>query len=167
MEKVQRAPYELPCSVVLITVDTGKQRDIMTASAMYTSVDPPLLSISIAKHAVTKNLIDEARQFTANVASTAQVDLAKGVGSVHGSEADKFERFRIKAEPGSKIRSPVIKDSFASAECEVKDSLEVGDYVVYVGEVVAYRVELGLKPLVWLKNRYYSMGAEYIAGVED
>ena len=50
----------LPCSVTLLTVGVKRKQDAMTASAMFVSENPPLLTVSVAKHIVSHDLIEQA-----------------------------------------------------------------------------------------------------------
>ncbi len=154
------ATREIPCSVVFISVEVDGKHNAMTATAMYISEKPALVAISVAKHILTHNLIKQSGEFVINVASSKQVQMAKKLGGIHGESADKFKEFGIETEPASKVKSPAIKDSYAQIECKVRDSFIEGDYVIFVGEVVAYRITPGAKPLLWFKNKYYELGKE-------
>ncbi len=111
-ENVAGVSRLLPSSVTLLTVGTKKEQDAMTASAMFVSETPPLLTVSVAKHIVSHDLIEKAGEFALNVATAAQVKLARQLGFTHGSQVDKFKRFAIRTTRANKIRSPLIKDSY-------------------------------------------------------
>ncbi len=89
------------------------------------------------------------------------MDLAKKFGKGHGYEVDKFKEFGVSTKLASKISAPLISGCFANFECRVKSSLwEVeGNHAVYIAEVVAFKMNEKLKPMVWLNNRYYQVGA--------
>jgi flavin reductase (DIM6/NTAB) family NADH-FMN oxidoreductase RutF len=48
----------VPCSVILLSVKTKEERDVMTASAMFVSENPPLFVVSVAKHLLSHDLIE-------------------------------------------------------------------------------------------------------------
>ena len=156
-KKIMKATRTLPCSVVLLSVETKEEKDAMTATATFVSEDPPLVTVSVAKHIVSHDLIERAGEFVLNVASTGQVDLARHLGSNHGARVDKFKKFKIQTAKASKLKSPVIKDSFASLECRVITSMTAATYTVYLAEVVAHQVNNKLKPVTWFDNAYYSL----------
>jgi flavin reductase (DIM6/NTAB) family NADH-FMN oxidoreductase RutF len=137
----------IPCSVALLTVGTKEKQDAMTASTMFVSENPLLLTVSVAKHIVSHDLIEKAGEFVLNLASTNQVKLARQLGFTHGSEVDKFKRFGIHKEKATRIRSPLIKGSFANIECEVITSLSTTNYIVYLAKVVAYKIDNQLTPI--------------------
>jgi flavin reductase (DIM6/NTAB) family NADH-FMN oxidoreductase RutF len=150
----------VPCSVTLLTVATREKQDAMTASAMFVSEDPPLLVVSVAKHIVSHDLIEKAGEFVLNVASEDQVKLAKQLGFTHGREVDKFKKFGIPKAKASKIGSPLIKGSFANIECKVITSLSSDNYVIYLAEVVAYKLDPKRFPIAWYHNRFFALHGE-------
>ena len=150
----------VPCSVTLLTVATKEKQDAMTASAMFVSEAPPLLVVSVAKHIVSHDLIQKAGEFVLNVASTSQVKLTMQLGFTHGREVDKFKKFSIPKAKASKIGSPFIKGSFANIECKVITSLSAANYVIYLAEVVAYKLDTKRSPIVWYRNRYFALNEE-------
>ncbi len=60
------------------------------------------------------------------------------------------------------IGAPLISGCFANLECQVRSSLwEVeGNHAIYVAEVLAFKMNEKLKPLVWLNNQYFQVGAK-------
>ena len=156
-KKFIKATRIVPCSVVLLSVGTKEKQDAMTATAMFVSEDPPLLTVSVAKQIVSHELIEKAGEFVLNVASRDQVDLAKKLGSTHGARVNKFEKFNIKTAKAEKVKSPMIKDAFANLECRVITSMTAATYTVYLAEVVAYQMNTQFKPIAWFDNKYYAL----------
>jgi flavin reductase (DIM6/NTAB) family NADH-FMN oxidoreductase RutF len=150
----------LPCSVVLLSAGNGKMKDVMTATSMFVSENPPLFVVSVAKGHLTHALIEETGEFVLNVASAGQVKLAKELGSTHGDKLNKFERFDIKTENADKVIAPLIKGSFAFIECAVMTSFPASTYTVYLANSLNFKVNSDLTPLVWHLNRYYSLKDE-------
>jgi flavin reductase (DIM6/NTAB) family NADH-FMN oxidoreductase RutF len=124
---------------------------------MFVSEDPPLFTVSVAKHIVSHDLIEKAGQFVLNVASTDQVALAKKLGSTHGKDVDKFKDFKIRTEKGRNVDAPLIKGSYAHIECKVITSLSASNYTVYLAEAVAYKVDDSLIPIAWHGNQYFAL----------
>jgi flavin reductase (DIM6/NTAB) family NADH-FMN oxidoreductase RutF len=143
---------------MLLTVATEEKQDAMTASAMFVSEDLPLLVVSVARHILTHELIEEAGEFVLNVASSNQAKLARKLGSTHGKEIDKFKEFDISTEKANKVNAPMIKGSFAHLECKVVTSYSTGNYTIYLAEVVDYRVDDNLVPVAWHRNNYFVLG---------
>ncbi len=161
-QSLAKAPLQLPCSVVIISAKADNRQGAMTATAMYISQTPPLLVVSISKTFATYQLIEKSKGFAINVVADTQLDLSRQFGSVHGYEVDKFQEFGISTESASRIGAPLISGCFANLECQVKSSLwEVeGNHAVYVAEVLAFKMNEKLKPLVWLNSQYFEVGAQ-------
>lgn len=160
-QTLAKAPLQLPCSVVIISASADNRQGAMTATAMYVSQTPPLLVASISKTFATYQLIERAKEFAVNVLADTQLELSKKFGSVHGYEVDKFQELGTSTEKASKVGAPLISGCFANLECRVKSSIwEVdGNHAIYVAEVLAFKVNEELKPLVWLNNQYFEVGA--------
>jgi len=160
-KSLAKATLQLPCSVVIVSAKADNRQGAMTATAMYASQIPPLLVVSISRTFATYQLIEKSKEFAINVLADNQLELSKKFGSIHGDEVDKFQQFGISTEPASKIGAPLVSGCFANIECQVRSSLwEVeGNHAIYVAEVVAFKMNEGLKPLVWLNNQYFEVGA--------
>ena len=161
-EKLPEISRLMPCSVTFLSVGMKKKQDAMTASAMFVSEKPPLLVVSVAKHIVSHDLIEEAGEFVLNMASTNQVKLAKQLGFTHGKEMDKLKKFRVPKGKAKKVRAPLIKGSFANLECKVITSLSASNYVIYLAEVVGHKVDPKMTPVAWFGNKYYALKEEVL-----
>ena len=161
MEKRKpRVSHVMPCSVVLVTAGSSEKRDAMTATCMFISEDPPLLVVSVDKHSLTHEFIEESAEFTLNVVSTNQVDLAKKLGAMHGKNVDKFKSLGIATEPGTKVKAPIVTGAFASIECKVITSFPVSRYTAYVAEAIGYTISEKSSPVAWHQDRYYKLTDE-------
>jgi len=150
----------LPCSVTFLTVAAKGKQDAMTACAMFVSEDPPLLSVSVAKHIVSHDLIEQAGEFVLNVATPAQVKMARQLGFTHGGTMDKFKRFGVRKEKAKKVGAHLIKGAYASLECRVITSLSAANYIVYLAEVVAHKVDEKQVAVAWHQNKYFPLAKE-------
>lgn len=148
----------LPCPVVVLTVAAGERLDAMTATAFFVSESPPLLGVSVADHVLTHDLIEQASEFVVNVATPQQVDMVRQLGSTHGREVDKFEKFGLATLQGQRVGAPRLEGCYASMECKVVDSRKVAGYRVYTAEVVAHSVQEGTSPLLWHQGRFFALG---------
>jgi len=153
-----KVSHIMPCSVNLLTVATKTESDVMTATAMFISEDPPLFVVSIHKDTPTHRMIEESEQFVLNIASTGQAKLAKRLG--HEKAADKFKEFGIEIEKAATVSAPIIKGSFASIECKVITSFPASHHTVYIAEAINFTRNEGMSPMVWDMDRYYALGEE-------
>jgi flavin reductase (DIM6/NTAB) family NADH-FMN oxidoreductase RutF len=148
----------LPTSVVLLTAAAGGRRDVMTATASFVAEDRPLLVVSLARHLLSHELVNESGAFVLNVASRDQARLAGQVGSVHGKDVDKFDRFGLVTLPAQRISAPRLAGSYAFLECRVVDSLPTTGNTVFVAEVVIAESDPATAPLLWHGGDFYSLG---------
>lgn len=157
-----QAAMQLPCSVTILTARANDYQGAMTASSMYVSQVPPLLVVSVSKTFATYQLIENSKEFAINVIADNQQDLAGKFGSVHGFEVNKFEEFGVKTEPASIIKAPLIIGCFANIECRAKSSIwdVEGNHAIYIAEVVGFKMDDKLSPMVWLNNKYFRVGNE-------
>jgi flavin reductase (DIM6/NTAB) family NADH-FMN oxidoreductase RutF len=157
-----QATMQLPCSVAIVTARADDYQSAMTASSMFVSQVPPLLAVSVSKTFATYQLIEKSKEFAINVIADNQRELAGKFGSVHGYEIDKFKEFGVKTEPASIVKASFIIGCFANIECRVKSSIwEVeGNHAIYIAEVVGFRIDDKLSPMVWLNNKYFRVGNE-------
>jgi len=155
-----KATRQLPCSVVILSAAADGKQGAMTASAMYVSEKPPLVAVSVSKTFNTYQLIDKSKEFVINVITERQLELAKKIGSSHGKDVDKFHEFNIATEPAAEIKAPLLANSFATIECRVRTSVwdVEGNHAIYIAEVVAFKVNEKLEPLVWFNNGYFKVG---------
>lgn len=155
------AALQLPCPVVILSASDGIKEGAMTATAVFVSENPSLISVSVSRRFATFPLIESSGTFAINILADNQLKLVGKFGSVHGFEVDKFARFGIKTEPGRKVNAPLIQGCYATIECRVKTALwEVeSNRAIYIAEPLAFRMDPKLRPVVWLNGRFFEVGA--------
>ncbi|MEM0076926.1 MAG: flavin reductase family protein [Thermoproteota archaeon] len=132
----------LPSPLVIVTSgdpEDPKRRGGMTAAwVTRVSWDPPLLVVSIAPSRYTLELIKEAREFAVNVVGEKLEKVAYGIfGSKSGRSLDKLKESGVKFGRAKSIKAPVIEESIVVLECKLIKTVEAGDHVLVVGEVVS------------------------------
>ena len=73
---------------------------------------------------------------------------------------DKFATLKIAAvEPAAGLDAPGVAGSVAILWCRVKERIETGDHLLFIGEVVAHHVdERRIEPLLRYRRRYMRSG---------
>ncbi|QJA06906.1 flavin reductase [Thermosulfurimonas marina] len=140
--------------VYVITVRHGDKINGMTAAwVSQVSFRPRLLAVAIAPERYTYQLLKESGTFCINVLGEDQVDLARHFGFKSGRDTDKFAGIPyLNALKGS----PVLKSAIAYFECDVVSTCEVGDHVLFVGEVGDHAVQVeGARPLIFRWDDYF------------
>lgn len=143
VEKVEvgvSSSYRLlhPMHTVLVSCvgKSGKPNIITLAWAMPTSINPPLVAVSIAPRRHSHSLIAEAKEFIVNIPT---IDILKETlfcGRVSGKEHDKFKEAGLTPLPAKKVKSPAIKECVAHLECKLHSQFTTGDHTILVGEIV-------------------------------
>lgn len=146
----------LPCPVTFISTEAEKQRDIMTATAMFVEEKENLIAVCVARGHLTVKLIEKARGFTLVLAAEDQADLARKLGSVKGLDEDKFEKFGIRTLPGRPGKPLIPEGASAWMDCEMVSQHDAGGALLYTAKVVDQK-DLGRPPLVWQKDRYFGL----------
>lgn len=135
-----------PRHTVLVTcVDkAGKANIITLAWSMPTSINPPMVVISMAPKRYSHKLIEETGEFVINVPTMKIVRQTLFCGRISGVECDKFKEAPLTAMPAKKVRPPIIKECVAHLECKLVQTIPTGDHTLFIGEVVAAYVNRGV-----------------------
>lgn len=161
-QPLSRATVQLPCSVAVLTAAADGEGGAMTATAMFVSQKPPLLAVSVSKTFATYQLIEKTKEFVVNVLADRQVDLSQKFGTAHGYEVDKLKESGVKTEPATAVKAPLIAGCFANIECRVKTSVwdVEGNHAIYIAEVIGFKFDEKSSPMVWLNNKYFTVGSQ-------
>jgi len=148
----------LPQPIVIITVgdaEDPKKRNAMTAAWITrVSWDPPLVAVSIAPSRYTYELLKEYKEFAINIVSRRILNIALSVfGALSGRHVDKFSRAGVEPIKAKKIRAPVLKEAPIVIECKLIKTVEVGDHILAIGEVLAVYRNSDETPVVWFDDR--------------
>ena len=127
---------------------------------MNTSIDPPMIAMSIGKGRYSLDVIRNAKEFVVSFPSSVMADEALFHGVHSGREMDKLAEFGTKTQPAVEIDSVLMVNAVANLECVLEGELETGDHVILVGRIVASHMsdDPGLK-------RLYSVGRDRLGGV--
>ncbi len=68
----------------------------------------------------------------------------------------------METKKASIVKAPLIAGCFANIECRVKTAIwdVEGNHAVYLAEVVGFKKDDQLTPMVWLNNKYFRVGNE-------
>ncbi|BBR54890.1 flavin reductase family protein [Pseudomonas guariconensis] len=72
-------------------------------------------------------------------------DQVVAVGSSTGSDVEKFGQFGLTATPATRVEALLIAECYASFECQLYDSKLIGEYGLFVWEVVKAHVDRSVK----------------------
>lgn len=133
--------------VTVISTKVDEKVHGMTANAfMSVSLNPKLVTISVATHAKMHSLLKQSGKYAVNFLTEDQKPL-----SMLFAGQMKDEPFEVDFdELGG---TPVIPDSLAVVACDIVEAYDVGDHTLFVGAVTDIQVNEG-EPLLFHAGKY-------------
>lgn len=142
--------------VTIVTSQLGSERMGMTVSAFSSvSLSPPLVLVCADKGSNTHALIRKSHAFTVNVLSSEQSALSN-LFADKKREAIRFEG--LDCELGA-TGCPRLPGALSALDCSVRDEIDAGDHIVYVGLVEAASLDAAREPLVYFRGGYKSLSS--------
>ncbi|MCK9486707.1 MAG: flavin reductase family protein [Dehalococcoidia bacterium] len=128
--------------VVLVTTTWRGTPNVMPLS-WYTplSSDPALIGISVEQSRHTAEMISHSQEFALNFPKRPYVHHVQYLGGLSGEGIDKFEATQWSTFTPTSITSPLLAGCAGWIECQVVEVTPLGDHVLFVGEVVAVRID--------------------------
>jgi flavin reductase (DIM6/NTAB) family NADH-FMN oxidoreductase RutF len=145
--------------VAIIGASDGAERSCATGTTMYVSLSPAMIAIAEHPGSRTARLIKESGEFSVSLLHDSQQDVAVAAGK-SAAGPDKFATLKIPVvEAPSGLRAPGVDGSIAILWCRVVHTTPTGDHQLYVGEIVAHRIdEKRWDPLLRYRRRYSRLG---------
>jgi flavin reductase (DIM6/NTAB) family NADH-FMN oxidoreductase RutF len=133
--------------VTIITTRYDGHDHGMTANAfMSISLDPPLVAISIAKHAKMHDMVQRSRQFAVSILAEGMEDLAwHFAGKPKPDLCDFFNRHDQLA---------TIANAAAYFVTDLANEIQAGDHSIFVGHVREMSHDPRKKPLLFFRGRF-------------
>ncbi len=135
-----------PMHTVLVSCvgKAGKPNITTLAWAMPTSINPPLLAISLAPTRHSHLLIGESGEFIVNIPTLEILQAVYSCGSLTGRSFDKFKKANLTPMPAKKVKAPAIRECIAHLECSVDSKFTTGDHTIYVGKILEAYADMGV-----------------------
>jgi len=131
--------YQLlePGPVLLVTTAYKGKSNIMTQSwHMMMEFEPPLVGCLISGRNSSFEALVATKECVLNIPEEHLARQVVGIGNCSGRKLDKFRKFKLTAQPASKVEPPLIEECFANLECRVVDTRMVNKYNLFVLEVI-------------------------------
>ncbi len=126
--------------VVLVTCGKVQHNVITIAWLTPVAHNPLLLAISVGKERYSRGLIDETGEFVINVPPAELLESVWICGTKSGRNVDKFEEAGLTKISSENVSPPLIAECLAWLECRVTKRIEVGDHILFVGEILSASV---------------------------
>jgi flavin reductase (DIM6/NTAB) family NADH-FMN oxidoreductase RutF len=141
-----------PGGVTLVTTRVGERIHGMTVSAFASvSAEPPRVLVVIDRnHTMFALLRRDDAVFAVNFLAEEQQELSQ-----HFATAPEDRRFDSGNWSQATTGAPVLADGLAWLDCRVIEALESGSHTIFIGAVVASRVnQPDQAPLVYWNRAY-------------
>jgi flavin reductase (DIM6/NTAB) family NADH-FMN oxidoreductase RutF len=144
----------LASGVVLVTSRVDGRPWGLTATAFASvSADPPTVLVSLGRETVSARTIADADAFGVSILARAQQHVAERAAAPGDAKfLDALVDGDDRESPG-----PAVPGALAHLDCDVVESIEVADHVVFFGRVARARVTRAGEPLLYHGRGYRSL----------
>ncbi len=169
-----RRTRQFVTNVGLITSDGPYGSNIMAAEWTHPiSYSPSLIAVNIRGHDTTAQNIKESKEFGVSIAAENQNVICSIAGKYKGIHVDKISILKetgIAAFYNAKRISkevPMLVGAAMNAECKLIKQEELGDHIMFVGEVIEISADENIRPLLYHNGRYWRLGEALIKPQPD
>ena len=138
----------LPTGVVVVAArepGTGQPAGLVVGTFQSLSLDPPLVSFSVARTSTSWPKVRPAGRFSASVLADGQDHVCRAM-----SGRDKFATVDWRESPHG---APRISGAHAWIDCEALHEWEGGDHLIVIARVHHLTAGEGSEPLVFHRGR--------------
>ena len=154
-EQLRHAMRAWTTGVTVVTAIYNGQRYGMTVNSFTSiSLEPPLVSLALKKLTHTHELVEKSGEFSVTTLASNQKELSDRFAGKHPDVKDRFEG--VSTEQLS-INAPLIKGGIAYFNCRVVNSIPVGEYTLFVAEVIDVQGDGTGEPLVYHNRVYWKL----------
>ncbi|HWW45847.1 MAG TPA: flavin reductase family protein [Acidimicrobiia bacterium] len=131
----RRVLWKMPSGLYVVGSRHGGKRNLMTLNwATQLSFEPKLVGIGVEREAVTHELISGGGVFSLCLIDREdRAVVRKFVKPVEEDETGRLNGFAVFER---RTGAPILEQSVAWLECEVRHAVETGGHTLFVGEVV-------------------------------
>ena len=134
--------------VVVTAMADGAPVGFVVGSFTSISLDPPLVGFFADQSSTTYPKVERAGAFCANVLSSDHSHLCRQFSSKSG---DRFAGTTWRPAPSG---SPILDEAVAWVDCDLHDTVVVGDHTLSVGRVRSLSLETHAAPLIFHRGAY-------------
>lgn len=123
----------------------GAWHGVTASSFSSVSLDPPLVSVCLARTAFVHDLVESSGAFGVTVLGKDDADLGRRFARYDPA----VERFAGERWETAATGSPLLSDALAWLDCSVAHAYDGGDHTIFVGEVLAAATPRTTSPLLY------------------
>ena len=127
------------------TAEDAKHNIITIAWVGTVNSDPPMVSISVQKKRYSYDMIVNSGEFVVNLVGVKQCKAMDYCGVKSGRETDKWADCAYTPVPAEGLQYAAAIDKCPGyLACKVRQTIELGSHVMFIGEVVSCGVQESL-----------------------
>jgi len=150
----------------------GRHNVMPVAYAMPLSLVPPVIGIAVHPSRHTFDVIKKRNEFAISIPGRELLHHIQYLGSLSGEDFDKLELTKLPTFRARKLDTVLVEGCVGWIECALKDTIDMGDHFLVIGDVVAVQADDDAfndhwlltdndqKPLHYLGGNHYSMLSE-------
>lgn len=120
-------------AVLLITTNDGTKDNVMTISWQMVMDFTPRIAITTGSWNESFETILKTKECCICVPTFDMVNEVVAIGTIHGSDCDKFEKSDLSRQNAGKVKAPLIKECLAAIECKLEDYVEEHGILIFKG----------------------------------
>ena len=124
----------------MLTAKDQKDNGCIVNTAVQVASEPTRLSISVQKGNYTRALIEKSGKFNVSVLTeNVPFETIRHFGMQSGADVDKFADFTATARSHNGLLY-VTENTNAMFSCEVREKIDLGSHMMFIGEVTESKV---------------------------
>ena len=133
--KVKKQALELVTyGLYVVGTQRGEEKHaVMVNWLTQASFDPPLIALALMKEALSTEMVAASGDFTVNIPAADQLDFAKAFIKRRPQEGNRLGGYEFYTKTTG---APIFKDALAFVECKVVRTVDYGDHLIFVAEVI-------------------------------
>lgn len=135
----------LPYAIVTLLDEAGEANAIGVSWVTRTSIEPPMVLISVGHGRYSHNGLMQHPEFVVNYPDAAQKGPAWFCGRNSGRDMDKIAQAGFEVAESRHVQVPTLKEVRVALECKTVSHFTTGDHTVFVGEVLGASSTAGTK----------------------
>ena len=149
-------------NVGLVTTRGPNGDDIMACEWTHqVSYKPGYIAVCIGHGKASAENIRASKEFGVGISSTDQNVLASVAGGSSGKDVDKIgvlKELGFKFHNAKKIKCLMVEGTVLNIECRLLKEVELGDHIMFVGEILEADLNSSKEPLAYHQVKYWKIG---------
>jgi len=135
---------------VLAARQDGQTRAMLASFVQQTGFKPPTLVVAVGRDRAIRRVIESSGRFALSILGTDSKASLKRFWKGAPEDGDPFEGLATRTVSSG---IPIVEDAVGYLECTLRQTIELGDHCLYVGEVTGGgSLSAGSQPMVRIRK---------------